>query len=255
MRYDIITVPCLEDNYAYLVADKQTRQAILIDAPEAAPINKALKREKLTLTTLLLTHHHWDHVEGIDGLDKGDGFTIVGCAKDADRLPKLDQAVSPGDVMNILGTSVQVMAADGHTINHIAFYMPELTALFSGDSLMTHGCGRLFEGTPQQMFETVQGFAALPDNTKLYCGHNYADANLEFAAHCSPDPRALSQRKHHLNTLADENWPTTGVTLALEKQINPYLRTHLPQVKAAVGMPDADDAAVFAEIRARKDKF
>lgn len=256
MQYEILTIPCLNDNYAFVIANTKTGEAALVDAPEAAPINKALaKRTDLTLTTLLLTHHHGDHIDGLKELDAAENVKVIGAAADARRLPELDQAVSPDDTINVCGTKVRVMAADGHTLNHIAFYLPELSALFSGDSLMTHGCGRLFEGTPAQMQTTMQAFAALPDDTRIYSGHNYAQANLDFAKLFSPDPQALQQRQTDLNTLNAANNSTTGVTLALEKQLNPYLRVHLPQVKASADLPEGSDAAVFAEIRARKDRF
>lgn len=255
MRYDIITIPCLSDNYAFVIADTQTGEAALVDAPEAAPINAALAARGLRLTTLLLTHHHWDHVEGIAGLDGLSGLKVVGCGADADRLPDLHHAVAAGDTISVLGADVQVMAADGHTINHVAFHVPALAALFSGDSLMTHGCGRLFEGTPEQMHRSMAGFAALPDETRIYSGHDYAQANLNFAKLFAPDPEALQNRQSDLDKLRAARESTTGVTLALEKNLNPYLRVHLPAVKASVDLPDADDVAVFAEIRARKDRF
>jgi hydroxyacylglutathione hydrolase len=257
MAYEIITIRCLDDNYAFVVANTRTGEAALIDAPEAAPINAALAaRPDITLTTLLLTHHHHDHVEGIDGLDRLADLTITGAAADAHRLPALDQMVSPGEQITICDTPFHIMAADGHTLNHIAFYAPALDAVFTGDSLMTHGCGRLFEGTAAQMCDTMQGFAALRDETRTYCGHDYARANLTFAALFAPEPQALATRLAELDQLDATQTSTTGVTIGLEKQLNPYLRAHLPQVKASLDLPQTTPTVdVFAEIRTRKDKF
>jgi hydroxyacylglutathione hydrolase len=254
MSFEIITIPCLEDNYAFLIANA-AGECALVDVPDAGPINAFLAaRPDLKLTTLLLTHHHWDHVDGIPDLD-ATGYKTIGCAADAHRLPPLDHAVTPGDTVNVCGTDMQIMAADGHTLNHIAFYAPALSAVFTGDSLMTHGCGRLFEGTPAQMHKSMQGFAALPDDTRSYCGHDYADANMAFAKLFAPEPEALQQRLSDLSKKRAAQESTTGVTLALEKHLNPYMRVHLPQVKASVDMVGASDADVFAEIRARKDRF
>jgi hydroxyacylglutathione hydrolase len=256
MSYEIITIPCLEDNYVFIIANTATGEAAIIDAPVAAPINAAFAaRPDLKLTTVLLTHHHWDHVDGVPGLDGASDLTIIGCAADEARLPILTKGVTAGDEIKVCGLKVNVMLAEGHTLNHIAFYVPEISAVFTGDSLMTHGCGRLFEGTPAQMQAAMQGFAALPDETRSYCGHNYADANMAFAKLYAPDELALQQRLSELNTKRAAQESTTGVTLALEKKLNPYLRVHLPEVKACLNMAGADDDVVFAEIRARKDKF
>lgn len=248
-------IRCLQDNYAYLVHDAGTQNTTLIDAPEAAPILDTLRKNGLGLTRILLTHHHWDHVDGLAEIldatgQNGARVPVWGAQADAHRLPALDHTFAPGET---LPGNVQVLDAPGHTIGHVAFYMPDHNALFSADSLMTHGCGRLFEGTPDQMFDTIAQFAQLPDDTRVFCGHDYAQANLDFAAQFAPDPAALVERQAQLAECRATSTPTTGTTLASEKRLNPYLRCHLPQVATAAGLPNSTPRAVLAEIRKQKD--
>lgn len=252
---DAVTIiRCLSDNYAYLIHDAGSGDTILIDAPEAAPIQAALTQQGWSLTHILLTHHHADHIDGVAALrDAYPQAQVWGAAADAHRLPPLDHSVAPGDVIDTGAGRFAVMDAPGHTVGHVAFYLARAQALFSGDSLMVHGCGRLFEGTAQQMFDTIAGFAALPDETRIYSGHDYAKANLDFAARFAPDAQALALRVAELPRLAEAGAPTVGVTLGDERRLNPYLRAHLPQVAQAAGMPDSPAEAVFAEIRQQKD--
>jgi len=251
MNDTIRIIRCLKDNYAFLVNDPATQGATLIDAPEAAPILAALDESGWRLGRVLITHHHWDHVDGLSGILDVQPAPVLGNAADRARLPSLDHAFAPGDVL--LDGSCAVLDAPGHTLGHVAFHFPRLDALFSADSLMTHGCGRLFEGTPADMFATIAAFAKLPDATRVYSGHDYAAANLAFAAKFAPEPGALAERQAELPELARKELPTTGTTLGSEKALNPYLRTHLPQVAEAAGMPGATPLDVFAEIRRQKD--
>lgn len=251
MAGNIEIIHCLQDNYAFLVHDEASGEATLIDAPEAAPILQALERSGAKLARVLITHHHPDHVDGLAEILARHPCPVFGNAADAHRLPPLDHAISPGE--KIIDGACEVFDAPGHTIGHVAFHFPALKALFSADSLMTHGCGRLFEGSAQQMFDTIARFAALPDDTRIYSGHDYARANLDFAARFAPDAGALAARQADLPRLAAEGLPTTGTTLASEKQLNPYLRAHLPEVAKAAGLPGASALEVFAEIRQQKD--
>ncbi len=244
-------IRCLKDNYAYLVIDPDSHEATLIDAPEAAPILAALKAGGLTLARVLLTHHHWDHVDGLAAILAEHPAPVFGNAANRARLPELNHAVGPGDTL--MDGACTVFDAPGHTIGHVAFHFPAIGALFSADSLMTHGCGRLFEGTAADMFATIARFAALPDATRIFCGHDYAAANLAFAARFAPDPAALAQRQAELPRLTAAGTPTTGTTLASEKRLNPYLRCHLPEVATAAGLPGAPALEVLAEIRRQKD--
>jgi len=247
----IVTLRCLKDNYAFLIHDEGDGSTTLIDAPEAAPILAELDRRGWVLSRIYLTHHHSDHIDGVAGLRAAHpGVRVYGATADARRLPPLDHAVSPGD--HLPGGAV-VLDAPGHTLGHVAFHMPARDALFSADSLMTHGCGRLFEGTAADMFATLARFDALPPETRVYSGHDYARANLNFGARYAPDPAALAARMAELDRLAAAGASTTGVTLASERQLNPYLRTHLPQVAAAAGLPGAPPLEVMAAIRRAKD--
>jgi len=242
-------IRCLKDNYAYLVHDDATGNTTLIDAPEAAPILQRLADKGWTLTRVFITHHHWDHVDGLAAILEVAPAEVWGAEADAHRLPPLDHRFQPGDT---LPGGAEVFDAPGHTLGHVAFYYPAEKALFSADSLMTHGCGRLFEGTADQMFDTIARMAALPGDTRLFSGHDYARANLAFAARFA-DPQAHAARMGELPGLAERGEPTTGTTLESERLLNPYMRCHLPEVAAAAGLPGSDARAVLAEIRRQKD--
>lgn len=242
-------IRCLSDNYAYLVHDDATGATTLIDAPEAAPILDRLAEKGWALTHIFITHHHHDHIGAVPEILTAHKAQVWGNAADAARLPPLDHAFVPGD--SLPGGAV-VLDAPGHTVGHVAFHYPALKALFTADSLMTHGCGRLFEGTADQMFDTLARLTALPDETRVFAGHDYARANLAFAEPFN-DPVAHAARVAELPGLAESGAPTTGTTLASERLLNPYLRCHLPHVAQAAGLPGGEPRAVFAEIRRQKD--
>ncbi|QUS35776.1 hydroxyacylglutathione hydrolase [Falsirhodobacter algicola] len=253
MTIDLLTIPCLRDNYAFLAFDAEHRRAICVDVPEANPILAVLSAREWDLTHILLTHHHDDHVEGVAKLRAATGATVVGAAADTHRLPPLDIALREGDRLDVLDTSVEVLDVPGHTVGHIAFVMREAGLAFTGDSLMAGGCGRLFEGSPAQMWHSLQKLAALPADTRICSGHEYTQSNLRFAATLEPENPALISRIEAVDAARSEGRPTVPSRLDEELSTNPFLRPAL--LKAALGMPDADDAAVFAEIRARKDNF
>jgi hydroxyacylglutathione hydrolase len=253
MPLEIVTVPCLKDNYAYLVHDGKTGQTALIDAPQAGPIRQALETRGWTLSDILITHHHGDHIDGVDALRAG--TRVIGAAADAHRLPPLDLAVVPGQTFTTCASTVKVMDVSGHTVGHVAYHIPDGGAVFTADSLMALGCGRLFEGTPAQMWDSLQRLAALPPETLVCSGHEYTAANARFAVTIEPDNAALQARIHAITAARKAGLPTVPSILDLELQTNPFLRAGLPEVKAAVGMTHATDAEVFAEIRARKDRF
>lgn len=257
MALEILTVPCLSDNYAFLIHNPDTGETALVDVPEAAPILSALSDRGWTLTDVLLTHHHWDHIDGLPDLTAGLPNTprIWGAAADAGRLPPLDHAVSDGETVTICGAPVQIFDVSGHTLGHIAFYVPTAQALFSADSLMVMGCGRLFEGTPAQMWASLQKLNALPDETLLFSGHEYTASNLRFALSLEPENPQLILLAQRVADLRAAGKPTVPTNLAQERKTNPFLRAQNPDMKAAIGMPNAPDVDVFTEIRARKDKF
>jgi hydroxyacylglutathione hydrolase len=255
MPLEILTVPCLSDNYAFLAHDPVSGETALVDAPEAGPILSALKDRGWTLSHVLLTHHHYDHIDGLAEILAAHPAQVIGAAADAHRLPPLDHAVSEGDHLNICGEDVRVMDVSGHTVGHVAFYMPGTGAVFTADSLMALGCGRLFEGTAPQMWASLSKLAALPDNTMVYSGHEYTAANAGFALSVDPDNPDLQARVAEIKQARSENKPTVPSLLSLEKATNPFLRVDNATLRRHLGMEDADSAAVFAEVRARKDKF
>jgi len=255
MPLQLVTVPCLTDNYAYLIHDRETGQTAVIDVPEVGPIVAALDAHQWRLTDILITHHHDDHIQGVDTLRARTGAMVLGAAADAHRLPRLDLALTEADSFSVGSEFARVIDVPGHTLGHIAYHFPQSHLCFTADSLMAGGCGRLFEGSARQMHASLAKLAALPSDTLICPGHEYTASNLRFAATLEPDNPQLIFRIAEVADKRSRGTPTVPVPLRVELDTNPYLRAHLPALKTAVGLPDADDVTVFAEIRARKDKF
>ncbi|MGC1504134.1 MAG: hydroxyacylglutathione hydrolase [Sulfitobacter sp.] len=255
MPFDLITIPCLSDNYAYLLRDGETGAVAVIDVPDAAPIKAELLARGWTLSQVWLTHHHWDHVDGLADLLADHPAQVVGAKADAHRLPALDIAVSEGDTVQLGGLEAEILDVSGHTINHIAFYVVAAQACFTADSLMALGCGRLFEGTPAQMWDSMQKLMALPPETTLCSGHEYTASNAKFALTVDPGNTALISRSNEIMTARAKGQPTVPTSLATELETNPFLRPDDPGIRATLGMPTASDTEVFTEIRRRKDVF
>lgn len=240
MPLTVTPVACLSDNYAWLLRAADGRLAVC-DPGEAAPVIAAAEALGGTIDTILLTHHHADHVAGVAELVKRHRCTVVGAAADAHRLPKLDHAVKPGDSFALFGVTVDVLASDGHTRGHIAFHLPESAILLCGDTLFSLGCGRLLEGTPAEMFDSLQALAALPPETLVCCGHEYSESNARFALTIDPDNGALKARAAEIARQRAEGKPSLPTTIGEECDTNPFLR--------------AGDVATLARIRAAKDTF
>jgi hydroxyacylglutathione hydrolase len=255
MPLELVTIPCLTDNYAYLIHDQETGQTAVVDVPEPGPILAALEAHQWRLTHILITHHHDDHIQGVDTLRARTGAMVLGAAADAHRLPRLDLALDESCSFSVGRETARVIDVPGHTLGHIAFHFPESRLLFTADSLMAGGCGRLFEGTAGQMHQSLRKLAALPPETLVCSGHEYTASNLRFASTLEPDNPQIISRTAEVASLRSQGRPTVPSSLATELATNPYMRVHLPALKTAVGLPDADDVTVFAEIRARKDKF
>lgn len=255
MPLEIVTIPCLSDNYAFLVHDSKSGQTAVVDVPDAAPISAELKARGWTLSHVLLTHHHWDHIDGLAALLAAHPAQVYGARADVERLPPLDHALAEGDTLELGGETVQVIDVSGHTIGHIAFYAPDTGAVFTADSLMALGCGRLFEGSAEMMWNSLNKLVSLPVDTIVCSGHEYTEANGRFAITVDPTNADLQKRVADIAKSRANGHPTVPSTLKLELATNPFLRGHDPQVQHAVDMEGADPMAVFAEIRSRKDKF
>jgi hydroxyacylglutathione hydrolase len=255
MPLELVTIPCLQDNYAYLVHDAASGETALIDVPEAGPILAALAARGWRLDRIFITHHHGDHIDGVPAVVAATSARVFGAAADRHRLPPLDVALAPGDRVSVGAEAGVVLDVPGHTVGHIAFHFPESGLAFTADSLMAGGCGRLFEGTPQQMWDSLTRLAAMPGETLICSGHEYTAANLRFAATIEPDNPALQARIARVAAARDRGAPTVPSLLSEELATNPFLRARLPQVKAAIGMAGQPDDLVFAEIRERKNRF
>jgi hydroxyacylglutathione hydrolase len=255
MPLDLVTIPCLSDNYAFLIHDAASGETAVIDVPEAAPILAALRQRGWTLTQILLTHHHADHIQGVAELRTATGAKVAGNAADAHRLPPLDLALHEGQTVQVGAETGTVIDVSGHTLGHIAFHFPASALVFTADSLMACGCGRLFEGTGPQMWTSLSKLAALPPETLVCSGHEYTASNARFALSLEPDNQALISRVAAIADARDKGQPTVPSRLSEELATNPFLRASLAQMKARLGLSEASDAAVFTEIRGRKDRF
>lgn len=252
---EIVTVPCLADNYAYLLHESGSTSAILVDAPDAAPIEAALDARGWTLGLILITHHHNDHVAGVARLRGRFGCPVWGPAAEAARLPPLDRGLAGGDSLGEGALRIEVIAVPGHTLGHVAFHLPAAEAVLTADSLMAGGCGRVFEGTPDQMWDSLSRLAALPPQTMVFSGHEYTASNLRFALSLDPGNGALISRIERVAAARQAGQPTVPASLDEELSTNPFLRADTAVLRASVGLTDAPAAQVFAEIRARKDRF
>lgn len=245
---------CLSDNYGVLVHDPESGETASIDVPEEAAVRKALADTGWNLTHILITHHHNDHIGGLAGL-KAPGITVVGPKKDAARIPGLDVLVGEGDKFSFGGEAVKVFDTPGHTSGHITYWMPEAKLIFAGDTMFAMGCGRLFEGSPADMWSSLSKIAALPPEAKVFCGHEYTLSNAKFAVTADPGNAALKARLAEVEEKTAKGIPTVPTTVGDELATNPFVRANTPEVAAAMGMPGASPEKVLGEVRARKDSF
>ena len=247
--------PCLTDNYGVLLHDPATGATASVDAPDADPILAALAERGWTLTDILVTHHHADHTQGIPKLkERFPAAKICGPAREADRIPNLDIQVREGDVVSVGSAKARVIETPGHTLGHVAYHFGDDGVAFCGDTIFSLGCGRAFEAPYAVLWNSLQKIAALPAETQLYCGHEYTQANAKFALTIERDNPRLAARVEEVARLRSAGKPTLPTTVAAELATNPFLRAEEPSVQAAVGMAGADPAAVFGELRSRKDR-
>lgn len=255
MPAEIYLFPCLKDNYGVLLHDPENGATAAIDAPETAAVEAALKSTGWKLSDILVTHHHADHTDGIPALKERHRCRVVAPQHEAARIPLADVTVKEGDGVQIGSISTRVIETPGHTAGHISYFSPAEKLAFVGDTLFSIGCGRVIEGTPEMMWNSLLKLRALPDDTRIYCGHEYTEANIRFARTIEPDNPALAARADQAAQQIKQRKPTIPTTIADEKAANPFLRADLPEVARAVGLQGAPAAQVFAEIRARKNRF
>ena len=254
-KLEIHRIPTRQANYLWLVREADTDSVAIVDPSDAEPVIAKCEELGWQLTHILNTHHHGDHTGGNLALKAHYDCVIIGPAADHDRIPGIDIDVDE-DVTVALGTeTARVFFVPGHTRGHIAYWFAESDALFCGDTLFAMGCGRLFEGTPEQMWDSLSKFEDLPDETRVYCAHEYTQANARFALTVDPDNAALIARAAEVDRLRGEGVATVPSTMGAERDTNPFLRAEDPGLQAAIGLAGADPVAVFAETRARKDKF
>lgn len=252
---EIVQVPILGDNYAYLLHEPQWETAAVVDPGEAGPLLAAAETRGWRIDKVLLTHHHADHIAGAAGIREATGAAVVAPLADLGRIENVDIAVADGETVALGGTHAVVFETPGHTSGHVAYWFMGDDALFSGDTLFSLGCGRLFEGTAAQMWESLSRLRALPDDTRVFCGHEYTAANARFAKAIDPENPALAARAEEVARLVETRQPTVPSLLSEEKLCNPFLRADDPALAAALGLAGESAAAVFAEIRRRKDVF
>jgi hydroxyacylglutathione hydrolase len=253
----VVPVPCLQDNYAYLVI-AQGGDAAIVDASEAAPVREALRREGVRARAIWSTHHHHDHVGGNAELAKELGLEVVGHVSDRERIPAMTHEVDTGDVVRVGELQARCFHIPGHTLGAVAYFLDAGGArvVFTGDTLFCAGCGRIFEGTPAMMHASLSRLLELPGDTRVHCGHEYTVNNLRFAAHLEGSNEDVKRAQERAAHLRGQGAPTVGTTLDEERAVNPFLRLHSRELRATLGIPpEADDVTAFAAIRVAKDTF
>jgi hydroxyacylglutathione hydrolase len=247
---------CLKDNFGVLIHDPARRATAAIDAPDAAPILAALEAREWQLTDILITHHHFDHVQGIAGLKAAfPRARVIGPAKEARKIGGLDRAVGEGDGVKTGALEARVIEVPGHTSGHVAYWFAAEDILFAGDTLFAMGCGRSFEEPPAVLYHSLMKLAAVPGETQVYCGHEYTLANARFALTVDPANENLKERAAEVARQREAGEFTLPTTIAIELATNPFLRANHPGIQAGLGMAGADPVAVFTKLRELKNRF
>jgi len=253
MSLTVTLVPCLKDNYAYLLTDREAGLCAVVDPSEPAPVKAALAKSGQKLTHILNTHHHWDHTGGNLALKEEFGAKVVGPGKDRDRIPGIDEGVGEESGWSFGAHHARILEVPAHTKGAITFVFGDIA--FTGDTLFAMGCGRLFEGDPPMMWNSLSKLMALPDDTKIYCGHEYTLSNGRFALTLEPNNAELKARMSEVEAVRAKSEPTVPSTMGIEKKTNPFLRPNSPELRRTLGMENASDVDVFGETRKRKDTF
>lgn len=253
---EISLLPALSDNYIYLLHDTVSQHTAAVDPAEAAPVMRAIEQRGWRLDYILNTHHHADHVGANRQLKAQTACQIVGAAEDCQRIPGIDLALNDGEKFFFGQHTISAISTPGHTLGHIVYYCEDSSALFCGDTLFSLGCGRLFEGSAEQMWQSLQRLTALPPQTRVYCAHEYTAANGRFALSVESGNPDLINRLRQVAELRAANQPTLPSTIAQELATNPFLRAHSPSLRKSLGL-DADASAleVFSRLRKLKDQF
>jgi hydroxyacylglutathione hydrolase len=251
----IYQFPCLQDNFGVLIHDPEANVTASIDAPDAGKVLAALYEKGWRLTHILTTHHHGDHTGGNAELKAATGCRIIGPRSEATKIPGIDETVGEGDTVELGTHHVQVLDTPGHTAGQVNYFIPSAKVAFCGDTLFAMGCGRVIEGNPQMMWNSLRKLMALPKDTSVYCGHEYTQANARFALTIEPDSAALQKRAAEVDAMRAEGKATLPTTIGLELETNPFLRPHVPAIQKLLGMEGKPEAQIFAEIRERKDRF
>jgi hydroxyacylglutathione hydrolase len=251
---DIVLLPCLTDNYCVLLHAPDTGETAVIDAPQASAIQAALAERGWRLNHIFITHHHTDHTAGIAELKGFYGASVTGPEAEADRIPGLTRGVTAASRLDFAGHPIIVLETPGHTLGHITYVFPDDGMAFTGDTLFSLGCGRIFEGTPEMMWDSVSKIASLPPETQIYCGHEYTLNNARFALTVEPENDALKARVKEVEALRAAGKPTLPTTIAVERATNPFLRPASRIIRARLGLEGAPDAQVFARLRQLKNK-
>ena len=246
---------CLQDNFGVLLHDPDSGATAAIDAPEAAPVEAALQATGWKLTDILVTHHHRDHTGGIQALKDKYKCRVVAPAAEAEKIPAVDQTVREGDKIRVGGLEGRVIETPGHTAGHISYHFASERMVFVGDTLFSIGCGRVIEGDPEMMWQSLLKLRALPDDTRVFCGHEYTAANIRFAKTIEPHNSFLLDREQEVAELIASNKPTIPCYIGEERAANPFLRADAPEVAKSVGLAGSPAWQVFAEIRERKNRF
>ena len=254
-KLEVVQLPARSDNFAVLLHNPVTRATAAIDAPEADPIIATLTERGWLLDHIFVTHKHLDHIEGIPALKAAYDCEVIGPEKSAHETGMYRRQVKHGDAFDWAGARFDILATPGHTLDHVSYHVPEQKLVFVGDTIFSLGCGRVFEGTHKMMWESILRLRGLPDETRLYCGHEYTLANARFAISVDPDNAALGARMAEVEQLVAAAQPTLPTTIGREKATNPFLRADDPKLMQRLGMAGAEPAEVFAELRTRKDRF
>ena len=253
-KLEIEQFACLSDNYGVLIHDPEAGVTASIDAPDAKAILARLEAKGWKLTHLLVTHHHSDHTGGNLQLKEATGCSIIGPKGEAERIPGIDVEVAEGDTIQFGNFEVKVIETPGHTLGHVAYFIPAAKVVFVGDTMFAMGAGRIFEGNAEMMWKSLQKLSRLPRDTEIYCGHEYTQSNAAFALTLEPDNQALVNRAKEVDQLRKDNKPTLPTRLDRELETNPFLRPGVPAIQQRLGMVGKPEWQIFGEIRERKNR-